>query len=165
MHVLVRLGTLTRSHPVVGSAPGTGWLRLLERRERSTRCVFLGVRRCDRSTADLISRSVSDLRAVRVSIDSNRRGSGGVWVCDMARVGHKKFGATVTIVDHNHNNSLRPNEKMVRSSCMQCHGLQFTLNALADEDLIKNNFQGRPKVHVESLDMAREEKIKSEQRK
>ena len=41
---------------------------------------------------------------------------------------------------------------MVRSSCMQCHGLQFTLNSLADEELIRHNFQGRSKVHVESLD-------------
>ncbi len=85
--------------------------------------------------------------------------------CHMPRVERTKFGETVTIVDHNQNNSLRPNEKMVRTSCMQCHGLQFTLNALADEELIRNNFQGRPKVHVESLDMAREELRKSEARK
>lgn len=85
--------------------------------------------------------------------------------CHMPRVERTHFGETITIVDHNQSNSLRPNEKMVRSSCIQCHGLQFTLNALADEDLIQNNFQGRPTVHVDSLEMAREEKRKSEERK
>lgn len=59
-------------------------------------------------------------------------------------------------VDHNQNNSLRPNEKMVRSACNHCHGLQFTLDALADEALIRNNFAGQPTQFVESLEMARE---------
>ena len=59
-------------------------------------------------------------------------------------------------VEHNQNAFLRPNEKMVRSSCIKCHGLQFTLNSLADEDLIKKNFNGKPNVHIESLEWAKE---------
>lgn len=84
--------------------------------------------------------------------------------CHMPRVQRTIFGEEITIVDHNQNNSLRPNEKMIRSSCIQCHGLQFTIDALADEELIKRNFQGRPSVHVDSLEMVREEKIKAEAR-
>ena len=82
----------------------------------------------------------------------------------MPRVERSKFGETFTIVDHNQSNSLRPNEKMIRSSCIECHGLQFTLNALADEELIDRNFNGMPSVFVESLEMAREEKLKAEAR-
>ena len=57
---------------------------------------------------------------------------------------------------HNQNDNLRPNEKMVRSSCQKCHGLQFSLDALADPDLILNNFNHAPVKSVESLDWAKQ---------
>ncbi|MHC4876693.1 MAG: cytochrome c3 family protein [Planctomycetota bacterium] len=57
-------------------------------------------------------------------------------------------------VEHNQNANLRPNEKMVRSVCLNCHGLQFSLNALADPQLKANCYSQAPSVHVESLDMA-----------
>ena len=57
-------------------------------------------------------------------------------------------------VEHNQNDNLRPNEKMIRSVCMNCHGLEFSIDALADESLIKNNFHGQPAHHVESVDWA-----------
>jgi len=69
--------------------------------------------------------------------------------CHLPRV--SDGGRTRVVHDQNHN--LRPNEKMVREVCMSCHGLGFTLDALADEALILANFAGRPKVHVESLKM------------
>ncbi|MEE2732694.1 MAG: cytochrome c3 family protein [Pseudomonadota bacterium] len=55
---------------------------------------------------------------------------------------------------HNQNDNLRPNEKMIRSVCLDCHGLQFALDSLADPALIDNNFQGRSKVSIESIQMA-----------
>jgi hypothetical protein len=58
-------------------------------------------------------------------------------------------------VQHNQNDNLRPNEKMVRGVCLHCHGLEFTLDALADAELVKANFRGRPVQHVRSLDMIR----------
>lgn len=58
------------------------------------------------------------------------------------------------VVDHNQNATLSPNEKMIRPACMHCHGLGFTLDALADRNLIENNFQGPPARHVKSMDMA-----------
>ena len=58
-------------------------------------------------------------------------------------------------VQHNQSLNLRPNEKMVRGVCLQCHGLQFTLDSLADPKLIENNFSAQPSVHVESIDWAK----------
>jgi hypothetical protein len=59
------------------------------------------------------------------------------------------------VVNHNQNDNLRPNEKMVRGVCLRCHGLGFALDSLADEALVARNFRGRPARHVRSLDMVR----------
>ena len=56
--------------------------------------------------------------------------------------------------NHNQNDNLRPNEKMIRTVCLDCHSLGFSLDALADTDLVKRNFRGKPMVHVESIDWA-----------
>jgi hypothetical protein len=60
-------------------------------------------------------------------------------------------------VHHDQNHALRPNEKMVRPVCMQCHGLAFSLDALADAELVRANFRGRPQRHVDSIEMATRE--------
>lgn len=54
---------------------------------------------------------------------------------------------------------------MIRSSCIECHGLQFSLNALADPELIKRNLQGQSTVFIESMELARQEKLKAEAKK
>jgi hypothetical protein len=59
-------------------------------------------------------------------------------------------------VQHNQNDNLRPNEKMVRSVCMHCHGLEFSLDALADRALIDRCFDGQPSLHIDSARMAKE---------
>jgi hypothetical protein len=82
-------------------------------------------------------------------------------------------GQRVHFVTHNQNDNLRPNEKMARSACMGCHGLQFTLDSLADPALIARNFKGRSSVHIESIEWAqqrieerrRERKLKLQQQK
>lgn len=56
--------------------------------------------------------------------------------------------------NHNQNDTLRPNEKMIRPTCMSCHGLGFAIDALADPALINNNFSGQPNRHIESIDWA-----------
>ena len=63
-------------------------------------------------------------------------------------------GSKAIFITHNQNDNLRPNEKMVRTVCGQCHGLQFTLDALADPALVTNNFKGLPAVHVDSIEWA-----------
>ena len=70
--------------------------------------------------------------------------------CHMAKVGRR--GKIVT--SHNQNEVLRPNEKMIRPVCLDCHGLGFAIDALADADLIARNFRGKPSAHVKSIEWA-----------
>jgi predicted CXXCH cytochrome family protein len=63
-------------------------------------------------------------------------------------------GRKIIVATHNQNANLRPSEKMVRGVCSNCHGLQFTLDSLADPDLVERNFDGRPAVHIESIGWA-----------
>ena len=78
--------------------------------------------------------------------------------CHLPRALHEPSGTI--IVNHNQNDNLRPNEKMIRPVCMQCHSLEFSIDALADPVLIENNFSGKPSKHIPSIDWAleREEK-------
>ena len=75
--------------------------------------------------------------------------------CHLPRVEHRAAGSSAKriLVEHNQNDNLRPNEKMIRPVCMSCHGLGFSIDALADEALIRNNFAGAPRVHIKSLEM------------
>ena len=74
-------------------------------------------------------------------------------------------------VNHNQNDFLRPNDKMLRPVCGRCHGLEFSMDALADEALIEANFVGGPEGHVESVEMAkawarlREERLRKREEK
>lgn len=85
------------------------------------------------------------------------RGSGvSCATCHMPLIeARDEFGAKSIFVTHNQNDNLRPNEKMTRSVCANCHGLQFTLDALADRKLVESNFQGLPGVHIESIEWAK----------
>ena len=79
--------------------------------------------------------------------------------CHLPRVasGQKDAdGNPIMRVEHNQNYYLRPNEKMIRPVCMDCHSLEFSIDALADPELIKNNFNGRPGQHIPSIDWALE---------
>jgi len=71
--------------------------------------------------------------------------------CHMPREQKSSGGAVV--VQHNQNDNLRPSEKMVRNVCASCHGVAFSLDAIADPELVRHNFAGRPKSHVASVDM------------
>lgn len=61
------------------------------------------------------------------------------------------------MVDHNQSANLSPNSKMVRSACLYCHGLGFSLDALADKALISKNFNGKSGAHVKSIELAVED--------
>lgn len=65
---------------------------------------------------------------------------------------------SAVITQHNQNKNLRPNEKMIRSVCLHCHSLAFSIDALADKQLIANNFTGTPSSHIKSIDMAMKRK-------
>lgn len=70
--------------------------------------------------------------------------------CHMPKFEHRRQVRT----NHNQNDNLRPSEKMVRTVCLDCHSLRFSLDALADEALIRQNFTGKPAIHVQSIDWA-----------
>lgn len=74
--------------------------------------------------------------------------------CHMPREEHSEFGEKSVRVQHNQSFNLRPNEKMIRPVCMSCHSLSFSIDALADPTLIKNNFNGLPAQHIPSIEMA-----------
>lgn len=57
-------------------------------------------------------------------------------------------------VEHDQNANLRPREKMIRSVCLDCHGLAFAIDALADPSAIDSNFATPPAQHVPSIDWA-----------
>ena len=73
--------------------------------------------------------------------------------CHLPRIADARDSES-THVAHNQNDFLRPNDKMIRSSCLHCHGLGFSIDALADPALITNNFVGRPAREVESIHYA-----------
>ncbi len=74
--------------------------------------------------------------------------------CHLPRLSVDTGGVTQVHVQHNQNDSLRPNEGMIRPVCQNCHGLAFAIDALADADLIRGNFAHAPERHIESIDMA-----------
>lgn len=74
--------------------------------------------------------------------------------CHLPRLTGGEGDTHVVKVQHNQNANLRPNEKMIREVCMSCHGLGFSIDALADSSLIQANFRGRPSRHLESIEMA-----------
>jgi hypothetical protein len=75
--------------------------------------------------------------------------------CHLPREEYRQPGTSAKriLVQHNQNDGLRPNEKMIRPVCMNCHGLAYSIDALADRALVSNNFLGRPRAHVKSVDM------------
>ncbi len=58
------------------------------------------------------------------------------------------------LVSHNQNDFLRPGDKMIRAACMSCHGLGFSIDALADAALVRSNFRGDPAREVQSIHYA-----------
>lgn len=99
-----------------------------------------------------------------------------LWQAELAGTGAPGSGVTcatchmpqtekkgMAVTNHNQNDNLRPNERMIRPVCMQCHGLGFAIDALADPALIANNFSGQPSRHIESIDWATSRVEPSEQ--
>ncbi len=85
------------------------------------------------------------------------RGSGvSCATCHMPAIeARDEFGTKSIFTTHNQSDNLRPAEKMTRTVCANCHGLQFTLDALSDRKLIDGNFSGLPGVHIESIEWAK----------
>ena len=86
--------------------------------------------------------------------------------CHLPRVEHRDedLGIKRTLVQHNQNDTLQPNEKMIRPVCLNCHGLGFSIDALADADLVRRNFTGKPGAHVQSMEMVKKRILNRERR-
>ncbi len=76
--------------------------------------------------------------------------------CHMPRVEGESagFSSDDVRVVHNQSWNLAPVEKMLRTVCMNCHGLKFSMNALADPDLKKNCYEGAPNRQLKTVEMA-----------
>jgi hypothetical protein len=61
---------------------------------------------------------------------------------------------TRVLVQHNQSANLQPADKMLRSACLHCHGLGFSIDALADRTLARANFPAKPAHHIASIEMA-----------
>ena len=86
--------------------------------------------------------------------------------CHMPRIAvEDEYENEVFIITHNQNDNLRPNEKMIRSVCSACHGLRFSIDSLADPNLIKKNFHGRSAFKIESIDWVLKRSSKPEETK
>lgn len=59
------------------------------------------------------------------------------------------------VVNHNQNHNLRPNEKML-PVCLNCHGIEFSIAALADDKLLNNNFSSPVQKGHQTFQLIRE---------
>lgn len=86
--------------------------------------------------------------------------------CHMPRIEKEFYDGEfyMGIVEHNQSKTLQPNEKMIRPVCMNCHSLEFSINALADSQLIHDNFTGQPSVKIEGMQMAEKRAIEAEEK-
>jgi len=73
--------------------------------------------------------------------------------CHLPKVvkGKKKIISVLT--QHNQNDNLRPNQKMIKTVCINCHGLGFSIDALQNKQLINNNFATPAINHIPLVEM------------
>ncbi|HEY0711600.1 MAG TPA: cytochrome c3 family protein [Polyangia bacterium] len=77
--------------------------------------------------------------------------------CHLPRFTTGAGDATAVHVQHNQNGNLRPTDRMVRDVCLHCHGLPFSLAALADPALVKRNFVGAPAAVTTGMTLVKRE--------
>lgn len=112
---------------------------------------------CHRDEHSLAYKNSSHYRLWRAELNGAEAGTGvSCASCHLPRVEHRdaQFDIKRVLVQHNQSDTLRPNERMVRPVCLACHGLQFSLDALGDRDLIEKNFVGQPATRIRSLELA-----------
>ena len=71
---------------------------------------------------------------------------------------------TIT-VQHNQSLNLRPNDKMLKSVCMNCHGLEYAMSALADPTQIQSNFSTPANNQHQSMIWVRERTEQNKEKK
>jgi predicted CXXCH cytochrome family protein len=103
--------------------------------------------------------SVSYKNSKHMKLWNSKKKSNGKGVscagCHFSRKEIKTGGIKRILVNHNQNSTLRPNQKMVRPVCMNCHGLGFSLDALGDIKLVNNNFSESPENHIKIIEIVK----------
>lgn len=64
------------------------------------------------------------------------------------------------ITNHDNTANLRPNEKMIKNVCMDCHGLQFSMDAMSSSELFQSNFAVSPTSHHPGIQWSVEAKLR-----
>ena len=87
-----------------------------------------------------------------------REEGGGVScaTCHLPRVSRVDTARPGVVVEHDQNAALRPIETMLRPVCQPCHGVAFSLAALADRALVERNFRGAPAAPAKAIEMVRD---------
>ncbi|MEM7385765.1 MAG: cytochrome c3 family protein [Verrucomicrobiota bacterium] len=80
--------------------------------------------------------------------------------CATCHLPREKRQGDAVVVNHDQSANLRPSDKMLQSVCLDCHGLQFAMDALGEDDLVLSNFSRRPLVRHPGLNWAAESAIK-----
>ncbi len=114
------------------------------------------VESCLQCHADSHSRAYKEMEHYRLwqqELENQAPAGTGVScaTCHLPRV---QKGQAVT-VQHNQNANLRPNEKMLNDVCLNCHGLSFSLDSLADPNLVGECYGKNPEVHIDSIELVR----------
>jgi hypothetical protein len=97
-----------------------------------------------------------DLWLAELAGDADHGSGVSCATCHMPRVDvDVSDWVTRKVVEHNQSATLSPNSKMIRPACLHCHGLGFSIDALADTVLIERNFNAHPSIEVDSIALAR----------
>ena len=102
-----------------------------------------------RSAANALSASSSSFGA-NVGSSAHRAAGLTCASCHLPRVEWRDedTGEKRVLVQHNQNETLEPSEKMIRPVCLHCHGLGYSIDALAGRkvsslDMVKKRFLDR----------------------
>ena len=126
-------------------------LRYEESRGRSVR--RLPPRRAHASLRALAALRAVEERARRRGASRQRASRARAATCRAKSIASREPARSAILVQHNQNDNLRPNEKMIRPVCMSCHGLGYSIDALADSEARREQLP-RPAPHArEELDM------------
>jgi hypothetical protein len=63
--------------------------------------------------------------------------------CATCHMPNEKRNGSIFVI-HDNTVNLRPNEKMIKNVCIDCHGLQFSMDAMTTPSLLDNNFSAPP---------------------
>jgi len=107
----------------------------------TTNPLIAGVESCLNCHADQHSLAFKQSAHFKLCQQANKNQAVSCATCHLPRQYHEQQQRVV--VQHNANHNLRPRQTMLET-CLHCHGMRFSVNALSDQQMIDSNFQGQP---------------------